>query len=259
VHTSGHLALVTGGSAGIGLAIARALADAGNTVVIGARDPDRLATAARQVPGAHPVRLDIADIAALPAALDDIRTRFGPISILVNNAAALHRYRFGESRDATDQITEEITTNVLGTIQLTHLALPQLREHRAAAVVNLSSILAYVSAPRLPVYTATKAALHSFSRSLRAGLADSPVRVFNVHPPLVDTAPVRHIQGAKIPPEAVARAVLDGIAADRYEINIGRTALIARLSRLAPSLADGIVARRTGSAAGRSTEPSRAR
>jgi uncharacterized oxidoreductase len=258
MRTSGHLALVTGGGSGIGLEIARALVGAGNTVVIAGRSPDRLAAAAEQVPGVHAVRLDIADTAGLPAALDDVSSRFGPISLLVNNAAVLHRYRFGESPDATGLITEEITTNVLGTIQLTHLALPQLRAHRSAAVVNLSSILAYVSAPRLPVYSATKAALHSFSRSLRAALADSPVRVFDVHPPLVDTAPVRHIQGAKIPPEAVAAALLSGMAADRYEINIGRTALIARLSRLAPGLADGIVARRTGTPADRSAKPVRA-
>jgi uncharacterized oxidoreductase len=243
VQTSRHLALVTGGSSGIGLAIARTLAGAGNTVVIAARDPQRLAAATRQVPGAEAVPLDIADTARLPEALDGIRSRFGPISLLVNNAAAFHRYRF-DGPDAEAKITEEVMTNVLGTIQLTRLALPQLLEHRAAAVVTLSSILTYVAAPRVPVYTATKAALHSFSRSLRATLADTPVRVFDVLPPLVDTAPVRHLTGAKIPPSAVAEAVLAGLAADRYEINIGRTALVARLSRISPRLADRVVARR---------------
>src|SRR5947207_2438112 len=111
MRTSGHLALVTGGGSGIGLAIARALVDAGNTVVIAGRNPDRLAAAAERVPGVHAVRLDIADIAGLPPALDDIGSRFGPVSMLVNNAAALHRYRFGDGPDATDLITEEISTN----------------------------------------------------------------------------------------------------------------------------------------------------
>jgi uncharacterized oxidoreductase len=244
MQTSRHLALVTGGSSGIGLAIARALAAAGNTVVIGARDRSRLDTAAAQIPGAHPVRMDIADVAALPHLLDEIHARFGPISMLVNNAAAFHRYRFVESADAAEKITEEITTNVLGTMQLTRIALPHLLQHRSSAVVTLSSIMAYVAAPQVPVYAATKAALHSFSRSLRASLADSPVKVFDVLPPLVDTEPVRHVPGARIPPQAVADAVMAAIAADRYEINIGRTAAVARLSRLAPKLADRVVARR---------------
>ena len=255
MQTSRHLALVTGGSSGIGLAIARALVTAGNTVVIAARDQKRLAAAAARIPGAHAVRLDIADTAALPAVLDEVRDRFGPVSLLVNNAGTFHRYRYVDGADAGEKVAEEITTNVLGTIQLTRLALPQLFEHRTAAVVTLSSILAYVAAPDVPVYTATKAALHSFSRSLRATLADTPVRVFDVLPPLVDTEPVRHVPGAKIPPEAVARAVLAGIGADRYEIKIGRTVQVARLSRFAPKLTDRIVARRIatpphGSAAG---------
>jgi short-subunit dehydrogenase involved in D-alanine esterification of teichoic acids len=245
MRTSRHLVLVTGGSSGIGLALTRALASAGNTVVIAARDPHRLAAAAKQVPGVHSLRLDLADLAGLPGVLDEVRSRFGPISLLVNNAAALHRYRFLDGDGAAEKVTEEITTNVLGTIQLTRLALPQLLGHQDAAVVTLSSILTYVAAPQLPVYSATKAALHSFSRSLRAALADSPVRVFDVLPPLVDTEPVRHLPGPKLPPEAVARAVLAGIAADRYEIKIGPTALISWLSRLTPGLADRIVARRT--------------
>jgi uncharacterized oxidoreductase len=113
----------------------------------------------------------------------------------------------------------------------------------------LPDALADIQTPQVPVYSATKAALHSFSRPLRATLADTPVRVFDVLPPLVDTEPVRHLAGAKIPPEEVARAVLAGIAADRYEINIGPTALIARLSRLAPALADRLVAHRLGAPA----------
>jgi uncharacterized oxidoreductase len=259
VQTTRHLALVTGGGSGIGLAIARALATAGNTVLIAGRNHGRLVEAAARIPGAHPVRLDVGDIAALPGALDEIRDRFGPVSMLVNNAGAFHQYRF-DGPDAADKIAEEITTNVLGTIQLTRVALPQLLQHKASAVVTVSSILAYVATPRLPVYSATKAALHSFSRSLRASLAGSPVRVFEVLPPLVDTDLVRHVPGAKIPPEAVADAVLDALAADRYEVNIGRTAAVARLSRLSPRLADRVVARRTAAAeAARSRQPATSR
>jgi uncharacterized oxidoreductase len=244
MRTSGHLALVTGGGSGIGLALARRLTRAGNTVIIGGRDPERLAAALRQLPGGHAVPVDIADVARLPEVLDGIRERFGPLSLLVNNAGALSPYPF-ENPDAGAGISEEVLTNVLGTIQLTRLALPQLREHPSAAVVTLSSVLSYVAVPRLPVYAATKAALHSFSRSLRAGLVDSPVKVFDVLPPLVDTEMARRLPGAKLSPETVAEAVLAGLAADRYEIKVGQAGAVARLSRLSPGLADRVVARRT--------------
>jgi uncharacterized oxidoreductase len=249
VRTSRHLALVTGGSSGIGLAIARTLAGAGNTVVIAARDAQRLAAAARQVPGAHAVPLDIADTAALPEALDGIRARFGPVSLLVNNAGTLAGQGFEDPAAGTG-VTEAVMTNVLGTIQLTRLALPQLREHRESAVVTLASALAYVAVPRLPVYAATKAALHSFSRSLRVALADSPVKVFDVLPPLVDTPMAKRLSAPKLSPETVASAVLAGLAADRYEITIGSAGALARLSRISPRLADRAVARLFGARTG---------
>jgi short-subunit dehydrogenase involved in D-alanine esterification of teichoic acids len=243
VRTNGHLVLVTGGSSGIGLALAGALARAGNQVVIGARDADRLAAAARRVPGAGTVQLDISDVASLPAVLDSVRDRYGPLTMLVNNAGALHRYQLTDPA-AGDLITAEITTNILGTVHLTRLALPQLLEQPEAAVVTLSSVLSHVAVPRLPVYAATKAALHSFSRSLRASLAGSSVKVFDVLPPLVDTPMAEQLPGPKIPPAAVAEAVLAGLAADRYEISVGIAKQLARLSRLSPALAGGVLARR---------------
>jgi uncharacterized oxidoreductase len=256
VQTSGHLALVTGGGSGIGLAIARTLARAGNAVIISGRDAGRLEAAARQLPNAHAVPFDVSDTARLPEILDRIGERFGPVSLLVNNAGVFLPYRF-DAPDVGPKVAEEVLTNVLGTFELTRLALPQLRAHREAGIVTLSSILTYVASPRVPVYAATKAALHSFSRSLRGALADTPVRVFDVLPPLVDTEPVRHLNGAKITPAQVAEEVLAGIAADRYEINVGRTALVKRLSRISPALADRVVSRRLGAPTGPTPVPAR--
>jgi uncharacterized oxidoreductase len=112
-----------------------------------------------------------------------------------------------------------------------------------AAIVTLSSVLAYVAVPELPVYAATKAALHSLSRSLRAQLRDTTVKVFDILPPLAYTQLAKPLPGAKIAPEVVANAVLDTIAADRYEINVARAKQLAWLSRLAPALAGRAVQR----------------
>jgi uncharacterized oxidoreductase len=165
------------------------------------------------------------------AALADITARFGGLTMLVNNAGV------------AEHSADEVTTNLLGTLRVTRLALPLLQRQPAAAIVTLSSVLAYVAVPRLPIYAATKAALHSFSRSLRAQLRGTTVRVFDILPPLVDTHLAALLPGAKIAPEVVAHAILDAIAADRYELNIGQAKRVARLSRLAPALADRAVQR----------------
>jgi uncharacterized oxidoreductase len=243
MQTTGHIALVTGGGSGIGLALARALAAHSNTVVIGGRDQHKLERASTEVPALHTIHLDITDEASTRAALADIAARFGGLTMLVNNAGVAHPYRFSDHPGVAEHVADEVTTNLLGTLRVTRLALPLLQRQPAAAIVTLSSVLAYVAVPNLPVYAATKAALHSFSRSLRAQLHDTPVRVFDVLPPLVDTHLAAPLPGAKIAPEAVADAILDGIAADRYELNIARAKLVARLSRLAPALADRAVQR----------------
>jgi uncharacterized oxidoreductase len=243
MQTTGHIALITGGGSGIGLALASNLAARNNTVIIGGRDQRKLEQARIEVPALHTTHLDITDEASTRAALADIAARFGRLSMLVNNAGVAHPYRFGDHPGVAEYVADEVTTNLLGTLRVTRLALPLLQRQPAAAVVTLSSILAYVAVPNLPVYAATKAALHSFSRSLRAQLRDSTVRVFDVLPPLVDTHLAAPLPGAKIAPGAVADAVLDAIAADRYEINIARAKQVARLSRLAPALADRAVQR----------------
>jgi uncharacterized oxidoreductase len=243
MQTTGHIALVTGGGSGIGLALASALAARSNTVIIGGRDQDKLERASTEVPALHTTHLDITDEASTQAALADVEARFGGLSMLVNNAGVAHPYRFGDHPGVAEHVTDEVTTNLLGTLRVTRLALPLLQRQPAAAIVTLSSVLAYAAAPNLPVYAATKAALHSFSRSLRAQLRDTTIRVFDVLPPLVDTHLAAPLPGAKLAPEAVAHAVLDAIAADRYELNVGRARLVARLSRLAPALADRAVQR----------------
>lgn len=243
MHTTGHIALVTGGGSGIGLALASALAARNNTVVIGGRDQHKLEQASGAVPALHTTHLDITDEASVQAALADIAARFGGLTMLVNNAGVAHPYRFGDHPGVAEHVADEVTTNLLGTLRVTRLALPLLQRQPTAAIVTLSSVLAYVAAPKLPVYAATKAALHSFSRSLRAQLRDTTVKVFDVLPPLVGTQLAESLPGAKIVPEVVAHAVLDAIAADRYELNVGQTRLVARLSRLAPALADRAVQR----------------
>jgi uncharacterized oxidoreductase len=131
---------------------------------------------------------------------------------------------------------------------MTHLALPLLEESREAALLFVSSAMALAAVPGYSVYAATKAAVHSLARSLRAELASRHIRVFEALPPVVDTGPVGHLRVRKVPPGAVADAIIDGMSHDREEIRVGRVRQLAPLARLAPRLADRIVTRALGSA-----------
>jgi len=120
--------------------------------------------------------------------------------------------------------------------------------------VFVSSAVALVAAPGLAVYAATKAAMHSLSRSLRRELtsgssqrepASGSIRVFEVLPPWVDTDLARSLRVAKIPPEDVADAVVRGLARDRYQIAVGQIRALLLISRLAPRMADALFARAT--------------
>jgi uncharacterized oxidoreductase len=120
-----------------------------------------------------------------------------------------------------------------------------LRKSDDGAVVMLSSALALVSSPRMAVYAATKAAIHSLARSLRAEL-EGEVKVFDVLPPWVESSLSRTVSGAKILPEDVADEIVAGLRKDRFEIRVGRIKQLSVISRISPPLADSIAARATG-------------
>jgi uncharacterized oxidoreductase len=232
MKTADHNVLVTGGGSGIGLAIARRLA-AGNNVVIAGRDEDRLARAAKEVPELRSVAMDVTDDRSIQAALDRVVRELGGLSLLVNNAGVLLP---GSSR-------VEIETNLIGAVRTTELALPLVTAAAPdAAVVFISSAVAYTAVPGTPTYAATKAALTSYSRSVRKAIAPG-VKVFSVHPPLVDTEAVAALGGAKIPPADVADATLAALERDRYEVGVGQARHLRTLGRALPRLADRIVER----------------
>ncbi len=234
--------LITGGSSGIGLALARTLA-ANNEVVIAGRDVSKLKGAQADIPSVQTLRLDVTSEDDARAAIDWIEGHLGGLDVLINNAGVLKRHAW-DSADAERSADEEIGVNLTGSVRMTRLALPLLRRSEEGAVVFLSSALALVSAPGLAVYAATKAATHSLARSLRAELANQ-VKVFDVLPPWVDTQLARDFGGHKLPPQLVAQQIVRGLTDDRFEIRIGRVKQLAPLSRIAPALADRIVARDT--------------
>jgi uncharacterized oxidoreductase len=245
MRTNGHNVLVTGGSAGIGLAIARELMNE-NAVAIAGRDEAKLNEAVRDNPSLHAHVLDVTDQEQARQTMDDVARELGGLSILVNSAGTITRSDIADA-DAAALAERDLETNFVGSLRMTRLALPYLREAEDAAIVFLSSVVAIAPAPGYAVYSATKAAVHSLARSLRHELSGE-IRVFDVLPTWVNTASTKDLAVCKLGPEAVARSLRRAMERDRYEVLIGTAGVVALVDRVSPGLADLLVARATHSA-----------
>jgi len=235
--------LITGGGSGIGLALARALAPE-NTAVISGRDEGKLEEARAGNSRLQTLRLDVTSEQDARLAIEWVEEHLGGLDLLINSAGVFRSGAFDEP-GAEEAARDDVEINLLGSVRMTRLALPRLRSSDDGAVVLLSSALALVASPRMAIYAATKAAIHSLARSLRAEL-DGEVKVFDVLPPWVESSLSRTVSGAKIAPEDVADEIVAGLRKDRFEIRVGRIKQLSVIGRISPSPADSIAARATG-------------
>lgn len=235
MKTNENTVLVTGGGSGIGLETAKLFSAKGNKVIIAGRDIHKLNDALLLLPGTTAIAADITNETEVNHLIKRIYEEFPKLNIIMNNAGKAHIYSLSESSGAFDKATDEMLTNFLSAVRLTEKLLPLLKQKEEAAVINNSSVVAFTPASRLPSYSASKAALHSYTQSLRHSLAQTTrVKVFEVMPPLVNTDFAKAIPGEKISPVAVAEAILAGIENDVYEIYAGPAAALHALYRSSP-------------------------
>ena len=185
MKTTGNTILVTGGGSGIGLALAQRWHDAGNHVIVTGRNAARLDAAIAGRTNMSAMTLDVTDPAAIAAFAADITAKFPALNILVNNAGVMMYEDAAAGRDLTDAETT-VVTNLLGPIRLTDALIDHLAARADAAIVNVTSGLAFVPFPKAPTYSATKAAIHSYSMALRVQL-EGKVEVIELAPPAVRT------------------------------------------------------------------------
>ena len=176
-----------------------------------------------------------------PQLVITVEQRFPTLNVLINNAGIQYNYDFAEASGQMSRISHEINVNLTAPVQLTALLLPHLLTRPEAAVVNVSSGLGLVPKRSAPVYCATKAGLHLFSKALGYQLAGTSVRVMEVIPPLVDTPMTAGRGRGKISPEQLVDEFLRGFARNQPEINIGKVGLLRLIQRLSPALADRIL------------------
>ncbi len=239
MRTTHHTVLITGGTSGIGLALAKRFLKQENAVIVTGTNPPKADAVKRELPA---LTVELADMRDRHA-LEKLVCRYPDINILVNNAGIQYNYEFADPAIAPEHITTELDINLLAPLYLTKLLLPQLLSHPTAAIINVTSGLGIVPKQSAPVYCASKAALHSFTKTLRWQLEGTSVQVFEIIPPLVDTAMTQGRGRSKITPEALVEEFWRDFKRDRYEMRIGKTKLLFVLQRLMPLLVERIMRR----------------
>lgn len=242
MNLSDNTILVTGGGSGIGLALAKGFARRdGNTVMVCGRQAQKLAAVRAENPAILTFHCDIASDQDQERLADAIAQRCPNLNMLVNNAGIQRNYNFTDTRSHLGIIEEEVTINFMAQAKLTDRLLPVLMRQPRAAIVNVTSALALVPKQSAPIYCATKAAMHNFTKALRYQLENTPVRVFEIIPALVETEMTQGRGKRKITPEALADEALRGIESEQYEIRIEKTKILFALHRWLPSVAERIV------------------
>jgi uncharacterized oxidoreductase len=233
--------LITGGTSGIGFELAKQLVARGNVVIITGRDEERLQKAKRAISGLNTIKSDVSRVGEIASLFDQVTRDFPALNVLVNNAGIMHTINLQKSgAGKSSDVTAEIETNLNGPIRMIDKFLPFLKTKSQAAIVNVSSGLAFVPLPTSPVYCATKAGLHSYTQSLRIQLKRTHVRVFELAPPATETPllsdfSAEDMKGSSIMKvEEMVRVAIAGMEKDKFEIRPGQSNQLKMMSRVAP-------------------------
>ncbi|HEY2866474.1 MAG TPA: SDR family NAD(P)-dependent oxidoreductase [Pyrinomonadaceae bacterium] len=231
MNISGNTILVTGGASGIGLALTKRFLDRGNQVIVCGRREDRLESVGKEFPGLQTFVCDVSDAAERENLVKWVTAEFPSVNVLVNNAGIQRRLDLKGDED-WQTTRSEIEINLEAPIHLSRLFYSHFAKREAAAFMNVTSGLSFMPLANVPVYCATKAALHSFTLSLRWQLKDSHIRVVEIVPPAVDTdlqAPGLHTFGVNV--DEFADHVFEELEKGNIEIAYGSAHAASRASR----------------------------
>jgi uncharacterized oxidoreductase len=184
---TGNTVFIPGATSGIGLALALALQERGNTVIVGGRRTELLDQIARELPGVDTVRIDTADPESIQSAAKDVLARHPELNVLITMAGIMSAEDWHRPETFLDSAERIVTTNLLGPIRLIAAFVEHLQTRPDATIMTVSSGLAFAPLKMTPSYNASKAAIHMLSESLRLQLADTTVRVAELEPPMVQT------------------------------------------------------------------------
>lgn len=187
MKTTNNTILITGGGSGIGRGLAEAFHALGNQVIIAGRGQKRLEETTAANPGMKALTVDMADAGSIHALAAQVTQDYSQLNVLINMAGVMRAENLLDQKEPLADAEATVATNLLGPIRLTAALLPALRKQPSSTVMNVSSGLAFVPLAMTPTYCATKAAIHSYTESLRYQLRDTPVEVLELIPPYVQT------------------------------------------------------------------------
>src|ERR1035437_3802868 len=187
MKTTGNTILITGGGSGIGRGLAQAFHTLGNRVIIAGRRKQALEETTGANPGMTSLTLDIEDPANVRSLATELATHYPALNVLINNAGIMRTERLPAQQENLADAESMVGTNLLGPIRLTAALLPLLQRQPHSAIMTASSGLAFVPLAPTPTYCATKAAIHSYTQSLRYLLKDTSTEVLELIPPYVAT------------------------------------------------------------------------
>lgn len=232
MKTTGNTIFISGGSAGIGLAIAKRFSQAGNKVIINGRNQERLENALKELENAEAIQGDLSVETERIRIAKELTEKFPEVNLIVNNAGAAFMNPLNDwTNNAAEKAYQEIKTNFLSVIHFTSLMLPYLLEQHSAAVVNVTSIAVFRGNKYLPTYSASKAALHSYTQGLRDTFhGNDQIEIYELYPPLANTEFSAEIGGANgIPPAEVAEELFLAMEKGQVEVPVGDTKRIHAL------------------------------
>ena len=242
MNLNGRTILITGGSAGIGLAFALKFLELGNEVIVTGRRQAALDEVKAKHPNLHTIQSDVANPAQIAALAARVKASFPRLDVLMNNAGIMvHRNLTAPAADLTE-LTAEMNINVAGTIGMTSAFIDILTANKGT-LINVSSALAFVPLPSAPIYSASKAAIHSYTQSLRFQLEKTGVEVIELMPPAVKTDLAGEMTEADgftlITTDELVKQSFASLKAGALEIRPGQANQLAFLRRLAPGFING--------------------
>jgi len=240
MRTAENAILLTGASSGIGYALLKRLHGLGNKLLVTSRSEESLQKLEKEFEGIQTFRCDLGNATSVGLLIDYCKKNFAELNVLINNAGVQYEYEVIEEEGRT-RLEKEIRINLTSPLQLIQELAPVLRENTPAAIVNVTSSLAVTPKRSAPVYCGTKSALRTYGKALGYQLQDSGITLFEIIPPLVDTAMTEGRGTGKISPDQLADGFIQAFARDRTQIYVGKAKLLRLLHRLMPGVAEKIL------------------
>ncbi len=233
--------LITGGTSGIGLELIKQLTEQGANIIVTGRKWNALNETKKRYPKVHTFQSDVSNPKDIEQLYKDVTQQFPDLNIIINNAGLMRLIDLQDTKLDLENINREISTNLSGTIQMVHQFLPHLLTKKSAAIVNVSSGIAFMSYSSAPIYSAAKAGVRAYTQALRLQLEDTNVKVFEMIPPGVNTNLQNDWSVAPNPSQMMSvdtmvNVAVKGLLKDNQELNPFLINVIKAASRIAPNV-----------------------